>query len=1313
MRSLKYTPLAIGVPYIAATIVLSALGVSDGTWALPSRMPHPTFGISFTISRALFVVLVTIIANTVYAYTDGSMRNEPKVKQFVVSSSIFFLATYAMVFAPSILQFAIATSISTVALGYATFLIPFQDRSKRPRYPWHLHVGDLLLLIVAVITSGHQNQRSIEFVLLLWTFSRAGLLPFSKWVVSSVNAPTAASVMIHGGYVNAPAIALLYFCTYRLFNKVELAIVVALAIATIIWSALAKSFAKDAKGRLAVSTCGQMSFMVLEILSGLPVLGLFHAVGHGLFKSYLLYDVPSDPFNKSDLLQKGATENRGSKKTHATIEFRNRSRAIVAITISAAVMVAITYATGVVSFSRLSALIPETVGLAIAFYAAVNVSFGHQDRAGATTIARLLASSIVIAPWLAFIVVSRISANYLAGQESVHLAIWIPSLLALIAPITIKKSPTIDKLALGHFLHRSYAASASSLTFSRKLKRTRNYLDSMGLYDPSITTTVEEGVERITSEIALSLPTVNFVAVNPFQSQIAKNFLDVTTPNGDLPLPSLSTLANLYDKGEIEVDHLAKAAEETLELYPHLVPSQLRGTKDLTDTIRKVLEAHLKDNGSIFEAKNVTNDSKIDELVEEASILLMDAIIDNGTVIEDDKAITARIFELTLGHRYAKMINMKHTSSDDLQMIVSFKIAQIAIALGATTNDRVSKLIATSNDLIPGWLTLMNRSAQGGIGDRRREGAVASIIFALLFTALVLGFDYNVLTESRGPKGKRSETSQSEKHEIKLAKIGLADIDLTGHDLTDIDRATFNDDDQVKDIVRVVSHRALELSYRSDLLEKIASSATAGPIPQGAEIDMLFCIDVRSESMRKFIEDEFRGVRTFGVAGFFGLPFRVRSSTPSTLRAPILLDPQLWAKIKRVVPRSEEVLNDIAASYEILDQVPSLSLITAEVIGLYMGLASLLKTNFPNFTSRMRTNKQIQRANLEALRSIELEEMTDAEVEEVASNLAATLQSIGLVRDFADSVLLVGHQSSNANQLHRMAYQCGACGGNSGAENATLIAKLLNRDEVRAKMASYGIQIPTSTTFISAIHDTTAATIEVVTPLESSMASHAEILKITSAVNQQEKRTSAFANVKGLGRSREIRSNWWFEGWPEMGLANAASFIIAPRTLTRGLDLGGRSFLQSYDLRYDPDGSALASIMAAPMVVGEMISKSYYFAALDQSVITSNKTILNPVSNLGAISGTSGDLVGGLARQAFTMPDGRLAHTPLRLTGLIYAPKESVKSIVVANPLLKESIENKWMHIIVLDSSDGNFYDIYDEISDKGKTPCVSYEIAR
>jgi len=53
----------------------------------------------------------------------------------------------------------------------------------------------------------------------------------------------------------------------------------------------------------------------------------------------------------------------------------------------------------------------------------------------------------------------------------------------------------------------------------------------------------------------------------------------------------------------------------------------------------------------------------------------------------------------------------------------------------------------------------------------------------------------------------------------------------------------------------------------------------------------------------------------------------------------------------------------------------------------------------------------------------------------------------------------------------------------------------------------------------------------------------------------------------------------WAQVRPEWGLARNAAFIIAPRSVTTGLDLDGRAFLHDYDADSDPQGRVLETIM--------------------------------------------------------------------------------------------------------------------------------------
>ncbi|MBI3691366.1 MAG: DUF2309 family protein, partial [Mycolicibacterium aromaticivorans] len=122
-----------------------------------------------------------------------------------------------------------------------------------------------------------------------------------------------------------------------------------------------------------------------------------------------------------------------------------------------------------------------------------------------------------------------------------------------------------------------------------------------------------------------------------------------------------------------------------------------------------------------------------------------------------------------------------------------------------------------------------------------------------------------------------------------------------------------------------------------------------------------------------------------------------------------------------------------------------------------------------------------------------------------------------------------------------------------------------------------------------------------------------------------------------------------------------------------------RTFLHSYDAEVDADGSALETIMTAPLVVAQWINCQYYFSAVAPDVFgAGTKTVHNVVGNAGVISGHNGDLRLGLPWQSIA--DGnRLRHEPMRLLAVIQAPLPRIDTIIDRNPILQRLFGNEWV----------------------------------
>lgn len=478
---------------------------------------------------------------------------------------------------------------------------------------------------------------------------------------------------------------------------------------------------------------------------------------------------------------------------------------------------------------------------------------------------------------------------------------------------------------------------------------------------------------------------------------------------------------------------------------------------------------------------------------------------------------------------------------------------------------------------------------------------------------------------------------------------------------------------------------AQEGNFRDRLLG-LLSRPDAGPATERPDVQAAFCIDVRSEGLVRHLQ-ACGSYDTFGFAGFFGVPVRWRplGSTGSEPRCPPLLTPEHEVAEQPLVPDGAlgylRARRAAGAGHEAF-HAAKVSLggpfALAEAGGYIMGPVAAARTLAPGLARRLTRRVALPptRPAVEA----EHDDGSGFEIEERVSFGESVVRTMGLTR-FARLIVFCGHGSYNVNNPHASSYDCGACGGAPGGPSARVVVAILNDPAVRVGLQERDIMVPDDTLFVAAQHDTISDEVTVL-DREAVPDTHERLVaafeRDVALAGERLARERA-GRLPGDPRKVRVRGHDWAEVRPEWGLAGNAAFVVGPRSITAGLDLACRVFLHSYDAEGDRDGSALETILTAPLVVGQWISAQYYFSSVDPDQFgAGDKTLHNPVGGIGVLLGEGGDLQVGLPAQAVGVGDRRI-HEPLRLLAVVQAPLERTEAIIQRNQVLQELIGGKWI----------------------------------
>ncbi len=495
--------------------------------------------------------------------------------------------------------------------------------------------------------------------------------------------------------------------------------------------------------------------------------------------------------------------------------------------------------------------------------------------------------------------------------------------------------------------------------------------------------------------------------------------------------------------------------------------------------------------------------------------------------------------------------------------------------------------------------------------------------------------------------------------------------------------------------LRYVLLRASEIAYRNRLTKAFAGNANKATSSNERKLgQIVFCIDVRSERIRRQWESLACDIETFGFAGFFGMGFQYAElgQKSGNMQLPVLLKPQFTLKEgsssddMRIENSCIEKRKRIRTSQKAWERFQASAVgcfSFVETSGLLYGFKLLSRAL--GYSPKVRDDKLGP-----TLRGLTEQGISMARQADMAEGM---LRNMGLIKNFAKLVVFCGHACQTENNPLAAGLDCGACGGHSGEPNARFAAQLLNQPEIRKLLSERGIEIPSDTHFLGALHNTTTDAIQFFEVDQVPMGLRSAFQELQSSCQAATKQTQ-IERLPVVGSDSQSallkRASDWSEVRPEWGLAGNAAFIVAPRSLTKNAMLDARSFLHSYDYRQDAQGHVLETIMTAPMIVANWINMQYYASTVDNPHFGSGtKTVHNVVGGFGILSGNGGDLMTGLPWQSLHTGQA-LQHLPMRLQVVIAAPRTMIERVITKHSLVSHLLAGAWLHLVAIE--DGVMY---------------------
>jgi len=288
------------------TWLLFALSLGALVWSPTAEWSVGTMLTVDGLTRIMAVV-TTFVSGIVHSFSRRYLAGAKHLNQFYARLFGLTLVVLVLTAANHLVLFAGAwTTMGWMLAGLIGHVREWPQARAASRYARRFFLSGSALLagalgllgvqagtwtidgVLATVDSLPLPVLSIAALLLLLTaMIQSALVPFHRWLLSSMTAPTPVSGFMHAGLVNAGGVLLARFTPVAFeLPAVMLSIVFVGGLSALLGQAW-MLVQTDVKRQLGSSTVAQMGFMVLQCGLGFVPAAIAHLLLHGFYKAYL------------------------------------------------------------------------------------------------------------------------------------------------------------------------------------------------------------------------------------------------------------------------------------------------------------------------------------------------------------------------------------------------------------------------------------------------------------------------------------------------------------------------------------------------------------------------------------------------------------------------------------------------------------------------------------------------------------------------------------------------------------------------------------------------------------------------------------------------------------------------------------------------------------------------------------------------------------------------------------------------------------------------------------------------------------------